>query len=86
VSDQVEVAIRALVTALRAELLDERPPAPAGLDPLVSMAEASRILGVHRSAIYPLIASGQLKSLKVGRSRKIVASSIRAMVDQAGHR
>jgi excisionase family DNA binding protein len=86
VSDQVEAAIRALVEALRDELRQERPPAPVGLDPLVSMADAGALLGIHRSAIYPLIESGTLRSVKVGRRRMIVASSIRAMVDPADPR
>jgi excisionase family DNA binding protein len=79
-SDPVEVAVRQLVKALRDEFHVERRPVPAGLDPMVTMADAAAILGIHRASVYRLIESGGLVSRKVGRRRMIVASSLRGIV------
>lgn len=38
---------------------------------LINVDEAARLLGLGRSKTYELVLSGQLRSLKIGRSRKI---------------
>ena len=43
---------------------------------LVNVDEAARLLGLGRSKTYELVLSGQLQSLKIGRSRKIPQQAI----------
>lgn len=43
-------------------------------------AEAGEKLGVGRSTVYELIASGELESVKVGRCRRIPADALEAFV------
>jgi len=52
---------------------------------LVTVEEASHILSMGRTRIYQLINSGDLKSVKCGKSRRIVADSIRSYVDAAAN-
>lgn len=43
--------------------------------------EAAALLGVHRSTLYGLIDSGQLQSVKIGRSRRVPESAIVSYID-----
>jgi excisionase family DNA binding protein len=43
-------------------------------------AEAARVLGLGRTAVFGLIKSGQLRSIKLGGARLISASALRAFV------
>ena len=52
---------------------------------LVTVEEATHILSMGRTRIYQLIRSGELKSVKCGKSRRIVADSIRSYVDTAAN-
>jgi excisionase family DNA binding protein len=52
---------------------------------LVTVDEATHILSMGRTRIYQLIRSGELKSVKCGKSRRIVADSIRTYVDTAAN-
>jgi excisionase family DNA binding protein len=52
---------------------------------LVTVEEATHILSMGRTRIYQLIRSGELKSVKCGKSRRIVADSIRTYVDTAAN-
>lgn len=47
---------------------------------LLKIEEASEWLGVGRSRVFELIGSGELRSIKVGRSRRITAGALRAFV------
>jgi len=49
------------------------PPSWAqGLEPiLVTPEEAARLLGISRSRVFELLATGELPSLTIGRSRRI---------------
>jgi excisionase family DNA binding protein len=47
---------------------------------LFTVPEAAAILGMGRSHVYQLISSGQLASVKIGRSRRISERSIRQFV------
>lgn len=51
----------------------EQATVPGSL--LVTVEDAGRVLGVGRSTVFDLIAAGQLRSVKIGRSRRV---SVRA--------
>lgn len=50
---------------------------------LVTIKETGRRLGFGRTKIYALINDRTLKSVKIGRSRRVVMASIRALADRA---
>lgn len=52
----------------------------------VSVEEAARLTGHSRSGIYEVIASGDLKSFKLGRRRLILMSELRAWIEQVARR
>lgn len=66
---RLEAAIAELAAALREEIEAslEAPRAPQ----LLSIPDAARRAGVSRTLIYSLIASGELRSVKVGRRRLV---------------
>jgi excisionase family DNA binding protein len=47
---------------------------------LVTVEEAGRRLGISRSAAYLLIGAGTLTSVKLGRSRRVPAAAVDALV------
>jgi excisionase family DNA binding protein len=47
---------------------------------LVTVEDAARMLAVHRSKIFPLLMSQRIKSLKIGRSRRIPMDSLRQFI------
>lgn len=47
---------------------------------LVTVADGMRLLSVGRNAIWNLINSGELRSVKIGRSRRIPRTEIEAYV------
>ena len=49
---------------------------------LVDVNTACALLGVKRTLLFSLMASGQLRSCKVGRLRKITWSDLAAFVEQ----
>ena len=49
---------------------------------LVNVVEAARRLGVGRSKIYVLIGKGELKSLHVGKLRRVLVSDLMAFVER----
>ncbi len=48
---------------------------------LHTVAEAAAALKLSRSVTYLLVASGQLKSVKIGRARRITNADLQAFVD-----
>jgi excisionase family DNA binding protein len=50
---------------------------------VVSISEAARRLSLGRTKVYELIASGQLKTLKLGRRTLITMASVQALVARA---
>ena len=84
-SDRLSAALVELVDALREEV---RAEAEAGLrapDRLLSVDEASAMLGIQRSKLYGLMGSdsGALRSVKVGRRRLVPAAAVAEFVAQA---
>lgn len=47
---------------------------------LLNVDEVAQILGVGRSHLYAYIASGKLRSLKLGRRRKIGVEAVREFI------
>lgn len=45
--------------------------------------DATRIIGLGRSAIYGLIASGKLKAIKIGGRTLITRTAIEALISEA---
>ncbi len=51
---------------------------------LVTIKETERRASLGRTKIYELIADGTLRSVKIGRSRRVLMASIRELADRAG--
>jgi excisionase family DNA binding protein len=43
---------------------------------LIRVEEAAKLLDIGRSAVYDLIRSGRLRSVKIGRSRRIPREAV----------
>ena len=49
---------------------------------LLTAEEAAKALNIGRTRIYGLIKNNDLQSVKVGRSRRVVASSIETFIER----
>lgn len=49
---------------------------------LLTTEEAAKALNIGRTRIYGLIKNNDLQSVKVGRSRRVVASSIETFIER----
>jgi excisionase family DNA binding protein len=49
----------------------------AGAEELLTVDEAARRLSLGRTATYRLVSTGELASRKIGRSRRVLAASVR---------
>jgi excisionase family DNA binding protein len=47
---------------------------------LLTIPEAAEALGVGRSVLYELVLAGEITSIKIGRSRRIVLASLQEFV------
>jgi excisionase family DNA binding protein len=47
---------------------------------LVTPAEAATALGIGRTRVYELMAAGDLRSVKIGRSRRIPVEALTAFI------
>jgi excisionase family DNA binding protein len=55
----------------------------ADLEPqLVSVRETRRLLGIGNTKAYELIGSGELRSIRVGRARRVTLASIKDFVER----
>jgi excisionase family DNA binding protein len=55
----------------------------AGRDkPLMTMAESAAFIGVGRDTMYRLVASGQLRRLKLGKSTRIARTDLEALCER----
>lgn len=48
---------------------------------LLTPAEAARSLGIGRTKVYELMASGALASVQIGRSRRVPREALAELVD-----
>ena len=46
---------------------------------LITVAETMRRLSLGRTKVYQLLAEGRLQSVKIGRSRRVLAESLEAI-------
>ena len=49
---------------------------------LLTPQEAARRLSLARSTVYQLVLTGELESIKIGRSRRVLASSLADYVER----
>ena len=49
---------------------------------LVTPQEAARRLSLARSTVYQLVLTGELESIKIGRSRRVLASSLTDYIER----
>ena len=75
-SDRLAAALAELVEALREELWTEAEAGPRAPDRLLDISAASTALGLSRSTVYAELGAGRLRSLKIGRARRIPAQAI----------
>lgn len=66
---------------LNGDPMHDREPDAADLR-LVTLVEAARYLAVSRSALYQLLATGQLASVHIGRARRIPMAELRRFVER----
>jgi excisionase family DNA binding protein len=50
----------------------------------VPPAEAARLLGLSRPMIYKLICSGQLRTVTIGRARRVPVAELERLIDVDG--
>lgn len=58
----------------RSTLSSTRPEAPGPM--LLSVPEAALLMGLGRCTVWSLCTSGALKSVKIGKTRRVVAADI----------
>jgi excisionase family DNA binding protein len=49
---------------------------------LLRPEQAAQELGISRSKLYAMLATGELPSITIGRSRRVVAADLSAWVEQ----
>lgn len=49
---------------------------------LLTVSEAASCLGIGRSTLYELVASGEIESVTIGRSRRVPVASLAVYVDR----
>jgi excisionase family DNA binding protein len=49
---------------------------------LIPVEEAARLLGIGRTAAYMLVLKGELASVKIGRTRRVVVASLEAYIQR----
>ena len=50
----------------------------------VSIGDTVKALGVGRTTVYSMIATGELEAFKLGRRRLVKADSIRRLIERQG--
>ena len=79
---RLEAALAELANAIRDEVLAELQ-LDGGPPELLSIDEASRRLGIGRTAAYDAIGRGDLRSVKIGRRRLIPADALTELGQRA---
>jgi len=85
-SARLDAALAELAAAIRDEVTASatRPAATDGPPALLSTTDAARRLAIGRSALYGLIAEGELRTIKVGRRRLVPADALAEFVQAQG--
>ena len=60
---------------------------PEGQSPVLAVppAEAARMLSLSRPMIYKLIHTGELRTVNIGRTRRVPVSELERLIDVDGH-
>ena len=82
-NDRLAAALVELAEALREEVRAEAEAGSRPPDRLLSVGEASALCGVTRSTLYGLIASGELRTIKLGRRRLVPSAAVAEFIAQA---
>lgn len=54
---------------------------PPSSDPIcIKVNDAARMIGVGRTKLYELIASGEIEAIKIGKSTRIITASLHELV------
>jgi excisionase family DNA binding protein len=61
----------------------ERSGPPLGIEPIsLRIPDACRFIGISRSTLYLLIASGEVEIIKLGSSTLVLTSSLQRLIEQ----
>jgi hypothetical protein len=83
-SDRLACAVAELVAALREEVATEATPRPSSVPvELIAPAEFARRASLGRSSVYLALASGVIRSVRVGSRRLIAVSELARLADSA---
>jgi excisionase family DNA binding protein len=75
-TERLDAALAELADAIRDEVRAELADRIGGPPELLSIAAASKRMGIGRTATYDAIGRGQLRSIKVGRRRLIPSDAL----------
>lgn len=59
-------------------------PAPEATRKLVTIPDAARMLSISERSAWRLVSTGELSSVKLGRSTRITVESIERLIDRGG--
>jgi len=62
----------------------ERVVLPVPLDKLLRPEQVAEVLDVSRNKVYELMAAGQLRSLKIGRARRVTIVALQDFIANCG--
>jgi excisionase family DNA binding protein len=68
--------------SIAAAIADAEPPQGPGL---ATVREAEQYLNISRAKLYAMMEAGELAYIKLGKSRRIRWSALRALVDRHEH-
>jgi excisionase family DNA binding protein len=82
-SSRLDAAVAELAAAIRQEVRDELRSGD-GPPVLLSVDQAAQRTGIGRTSIYQAMASGQLRSLRIGRRRLIAVDALADLIHNSG--
>ncbi len=62
----------------------QRVVLPVPLDKLLRPEQVAEVLDVSRNKVYELMAAGQLRSLKIGRARRVTIVALQDFIANCG--
>ncbi len=69
------------IAAASLPMVEQRPPMISNRL-LLTVEEAGQLLGVGRTTVYQLIGDGEIRTVKIGRSRRVARCDLEAFVEQ----
>lgn len=77
------MALPMLAGAVSPEM-GQRVVLPVALDKLLRPEQVAEVLDVSRNKVYELMAAGQLRSLKIGRARRVTILALQDFIANCG--